>query len=530
VRRIAITIAAVGLGMAAAATAACKGKKATPDARPTARTDTRGTPAPPPGQPPVFPDGTRSLRLTRTVAVRLEPGDDAKQIGTIAVDTRVSWTATERGRGCTKPWVAIEPRGWVCSQYVEALPKAPVGVELPRLERGDLVPGIYGKVTVENAMTYVLSSDKGGGKGGATKGGTGKGTGAGSATKPPRTGPVTSPSDLEDDAGTGSGSGAGGAEEDGPIVTADGKLVVPGQPLVGSVNVRKYGELAAGKKLYWKVTKSPPEYVLASMIREHTPSAYHGVRLGDDTGLTLPVAFVLPRGGGRTASVYGTPKKTSKRREVAARDAVPILETVTDAKGRITAYRIGAEEWMDARALRVVNAAPPPSQMAEGERWIDVDADAQVLVAYEGTLPVYATLVSTGAKDTPTDPGTYRVSKKVMEIDMRDLKSDDPYSVATVPWIQVFYSDDGLALHTAYWHDKFGTARSHGCVNLSPMDARWLYFWSDPWVPPGWTMAAGVVEAPGSIVRVRTAAVPDPPLVGYAKRVWEEAQAQSQIQ
>jgi hypothetical protein len=137
---------------------------------------------------------------------------------------------------------------------------------------------------------------------------------------------------------------------------------------------------------------------------------------------------------------------------------------------------------------------------------------------------VYATLVSTGTKDTPTDPGIYRVWKKVMETDMRDLQSEDPYSVATVPWTQFFFPDDGLALHTAYWHDKFGTARSHGCVNLAPVDARWLYFWSDPWVPPGWTMTAGVVEAPGSVVRIRTAAVPDPPLRGYAKRVWEEAQ------
>jgi lipoprotein-anchoring transpeptidase ErfK/SrfK len=499
--------------LAAALCGGCKGKRAAPDAAPIARTGPRaGTTPPAPGEPPLFPPETRSLRLTRTIAVRLEPGSDAKQIGTIAVDTRVSWTATERGAGCSKPWVAIEPRGWVCGEYLEAQTRAPSGVELPRLAIGALVPGVYGKVTADNVMTYVLEDDK------AAKA---------RAKKPEPKGPVASPSELEDPVGAGSAAAIDAEAGRGPIMTADGKRVVPGKPLVGSVNVRKYGELSAGGKLYWKVTKSPAEYVPASVIRQHTPSTYRGVRLNDETGMTLPIGFVFPRGGGRTAWSYATAKKTGAKRQVPAREAVPILETATDPKtGKVTAYRIGVEEWMDAGTLRVVEAAAPPPQLTNPEeRWLDVDADREVLVAYEGALPVYATLVSTGQKDTPTDPGVYRVQKKVMEIDMRDLKAEDPYSVANVPWTQVFFPDDGLALHTAYWHDKFGTARSHGCVNLAPSDARWLYFWTDPWVPPGWTMTAGVVEAPGSIVRVRTAAVPDPPLLGYAKRVYEEAQA-----
>jgi len=62
-------------------------------------------------------------------------------------------------------------------------------------------------------------------------------------------------------------------------------------------------------------------------------------------------------------------------------------------------------------------------------------------------------------------------------------------------------------------------------VNLAPRDARWLYFWSDPQVPPGWTMAAGVTEAPGSIVRVRSKDDPDPVAKGYAKKVLEVRQA-----
>jgi hypothetical protein len=93
--------------------------------------------------------------------------------------------------------------------------------------------------------------------------------------------------------------------------------------------------------------------------------------------------------------------------------------------------------------------------------------------------------------------------------------------VATVPWTQFYSPERSLALHTAYWHDQFGVRRSRGCLNLAPRDARWLYFWSDPQVPPGWTSAIGVAEAPGSVVRVRTKEDPDPPVRGYAKQVVE---------
>jgi hypothetical protein len=77
-----------------------------------------------------------------------------------------------------------------------------------------------------------------------------------------------------------------------------------------------------------------------------------------------------------------------------------------------------------------------------------------------------------------------------------------------VPWTQ-FYAKD-LALHTAYWHDKFGIRKSHGCINLSPVDSRFLYFWTEPHVPPGWSMANGVESLPGSMVRVRSRQDPTP--------------------
>lgn len=63
-------------------------------------------------------------------------------------------------------------------------------------------------------------------------------------------------------------------------------------------------------------------------------------------------------------------------------------------------------------------------------------------------------------------------------------RGSEGFELRDVPWIQYFSA--GFALHGAYWHDVFGTPRSHGCVNLAPIDARLVFLWSDPPVPDGW--------------------------------------------
>ena len=40
------------------------------------------------------------------------------------------------------------------------------------------------------------------------------------------------------------------------------------------------------------------------------------------------------------------------------------------------------------------------------------------------------------------------------------------------------YFDGDIGLHGTYWHDGFGYRQSHGCVNLSVTDAKWLYEWA----------------------------------------------------
>lgn len=494
----------------------CGGKKDPPSPPPSGNRPATPTavPEPTPIEAPAFPETTRSLQLTRTVSVRLEPSEDARRIGTIAIDTRVRWTQTATGKGCKKPWVEIAPRGWVCADYVTPTKLAPLGREVPMLDRGEVVPGIYGKVTAANQVTYQLQKPE------LKKGKKKKDDKA----RDKADGPVVSTTQVD------------GAP---PEPTGPQPTMIEGAPLVGSITVRQYDEVTVGGKDYWKVSKKDNEYVLRSAISPHRPSLYAGARFGDETGLAAPIAFVYPRAAGYQ-SAYTLRKAVGGgiARALPTRTPIAILETQNDKAGKPIAYRIAApatapgpgpgslpidpaSEWIRPSDVRVFTPAAPPAQLRPGERWIDVDLDTQILVAYEGDLAVYATMISSGKKDTPTTTGVYRMWLKESEADMKNLKSEDPYSVATVPWTQFFFPDEDLAIHTAYWHDAFGQQRSHGCVNVAPKDARWLYFWSDPQVPPGWTMAAGVVEAPGSIVRVRSKADPDPQLKGYARQVDE---------
>ncbi len=164
------------------------------------------------------------------------------------------------------------------------------------------------------------------------------------------------------------------------------------------------------------------------------------------------------------------------------------------ADGRFIAERDVARPSVDA----------PPDELAGGARWIDVDTASQTLVAYVGERPVYATAVSTGRPATPTPEGVHHIWVKLAEDDMDNLERDDVvenYAIQAVPWVQYFHGS--VALHAAFWHDRFGHPRSHGCVNLAPRDARWLYAFTSPSVPTGWDAILPTERAPGSIVRVR---------------------------
>jgi L,D-transpeptidase catalytic domain len=148
----------------------------------------------------------------------------------------------------------------------------------------------------------------------------------------------------------------------------------------------------------------------------------------------------------------------------------------------------------------------PPSGVGVQERWVVVDTQSQTLVVYEGARPIFATLVSTGLANasTETPTGEFRVWAKLATSDMNDTEREDVehnYSIESVPWVVFFH--ESIALHAAFWHDRFGDKRSHGCVNLSPRDARTVFDLLAPALPDGWYAIVSTGKQPGSRVIVR---------------------------
>ena len=215
------------------------------------------------------------------------------------------------------------------------------------------------------------------------------------------------------------------------------------------------------------------------------PSAFSGIALGPDEG--LPVAFALSHGA-RRHDLDVESQQLRASAELPHRAALALTGT---RRGAFWETRDGF--WVLLDGMRVLEARKSFPSFATGDRkWIDISINQQALVAYSGKKPVYATLVSTGRsgladpeKTDATVRGTFMIYQKDVSSTM-DGEEDrsDGYALQDVPFVQYFHK--GYALHGAYWHDEFGKMRSHGCVNLAPRDAAWLFEWTDPNVPPDW--------------------------------------------
>jgi len=108
---------------------------------------------------------------------------------------------------------------------------------------------------------------------------------------------------------------------------------------------------------------------------------------------------------------------------------------------------------------------------------IDVNLSTEMLTAYEGSVPVFSTAVSTGIAGHPTVVGTFQIYEKLLADDMRGGRAAEAYYLPNVPYVMYFYPG-GYAIHGTYWHHNFGHPMSHGCVNLSIPAARWMYNWA----------------------------------------------------
>jgi len=116
----------------------------------------------------------------------------------------------------------------------------------------------------------------------------------------------------------------------------------------------------------------------------------------------------------------------------------------------------------------------------------------QTLYAYEGDTLFMKTKVSTGQDifGLSTGKGDFQTIQKIpmaiMEgplpgfiplINSSNIK-DFEYTLFVPYAVSIYVGSMGTAfIHEAYWHNGFGTERSHGCVNVSPKDEPMLYNW-----------------------------------------------------
>ncbi len=260
------------------------------------------------------------------------------------------------------------------------------------------------------------------------------------------------------------------------------------------------GKVEAEGSTFWKTGRGG--FVEASAAYEYSPKGFEGRVLPD--GTTFPMGFVMSHKGAKLHE-FDTDGRLIVTETIENKTFVDLLEEVEHG-GK--AYMMTTDGGLILKdVIRFAEPQPIPEGLEPYDRWIDVSLDAQILVAYQGAEPQFITLVSTGKRGTKqesfeTPTGRWRIRSKHVSTTMDgESDSDGNYSIQDVPW--TMYFNDSIALHGAFWHDGFGRVRSHGCVNLGPADAKWLFDWTTPWLPEGWHGVHAHEGSPGTTVVVR---------------------------
>ncbi len=380
------------------------------------------------------------LVLSESTWALSQPFADGERIGMVRGGVPVRYSATVINDDCEYPWVEVFPRGFVCVK-VRATRARDLAVLAKRKKRlaKRRRRALSGSYAIAGKTARFYRSLE------AAK--------AGGQSRPAR-------GDMLRKAST--------------ITTDDGRT-------------------------FWKTQRG--EYIDAADVRRLWGSRFAGVDLRTRAAA---IAFAVNRRQVKAAvNVRRDPSdKAPVVGKVRARTVVDVLERkIDDPESEF--IRIGDQQWIASADLRIVEIVQPPAEVGSSSttRWADVDLGQQLVVIYEGTTPIFATLASTGRNHDPTPTGIFRVTRKKQRTTMASDRSRRQTYSAAVPWATYF--NEGYAFHSAYWHDGFGKARSHGCVNLSPSDARTVYSLLGPEVPEGWTIVYGNEQQLGSVVSIR---------------------------
>jgi hypothetical protein len=232
----------------------------------------------------------------------------------------------------------------------------------------------------------------------------------------------------------------------------------------GFVFVSLRGTLTYSDTTFYEI--NPGEFMFGRDLEEQRPSTFAGIHYASPPG--GPIGWVLENT--QLSAAPGQPPEPSLP---SAGRYQPVTIFEVQRAGEWNWYLIGPGLWIEQRLVAVVQPAPPPGA---GGNVIAVDTYEQTLGVYRNGSLIFATLISSGSRAFPTRPGTFQIWVKLTRGKMTGAYLQDRrdyYFLEDVPWI--LYYDGQRALHGSYWHDHYGLRGSHGCVNLTPRDARWLY-------------------------------------------------------
>jgi hypothetical protein len=149
--------------------------------------------------------------------------------------------------------------------------------------------------------------------------------------------------------------------------------------------------------------------------------------------------------------------------------------------------------WADGAGFKVLtdaDVAPINPEVDPNNKKIVANLDYQTLSCFEGNTEVYFCRISSGLKydasgqisdKLATPVGNLLTHWKIVSLNMTAGTAQAGYSTPAVPW-NTMISGDGIAIHGAFWHNAFGEKRSHGCINVTPEDAKWIFRWTTPYV------------------------------------------------
>lgn len=225
----------------------------------------------------------------------------------------------------------------------------------------------------------------------------------------------------------------------------------------------------AGENREWTQI-NPDQWVRSEFLRTVLPSTFAGILLPEEP-LPYTFAWVLVN---VVPSRQPGEEPTTGDLALLRYSPVSIYSSVEIDGWRW--YQVGVDQWVHQTLVAKVMPVERFEDI-DTERWISIDLYEQVAIAYEGSRPVWATLISSGLEQWPTNEGLFHVYIRYPRTIMSGAQGQpDFYYLEEVPW--TMYFDGDIGLHGTYWHDGFGYRHSHGCVNLSITDSHWLYNWA----------------------------------------------------